>query len=71
VATECAQYPTVFRVFLREEFARLPGIFAKLFLSFEDSDLFSVPFDEVDKIDMLGEDDLYTEEEKAQLSGKR
>jgi hypothetical protein len=44
---------------------------AKLFLSFEDSDLFSVPFDEVDKIDVLGEDDLCTEEEKAQLSGKR
>lgn len=64
MATERAQDPTVRRVFLRKEFPGFSRIFAELFLGPEDMHLLFVPFDEVDEVDVLLEDDLRPDEKR-------
>src|SRR5216684_1133017 len=53
MASECTQYSTIHCIFLREEFACLLSVLAKLFLRFEESNILSGSFDKVDEIDML------------------
>ena len=64
MTTECAQDPTVRRVFLRKEFPGFLRIFAELFFGPEDVDLLFIPLNEVDEVDVLLEDDLRPDEKK-------
>ena len=60
MTTEPAQDPSVVCIFLRKEFFRFLGIFTKIFLGIEHSDLPVVAFEKVDEVDVLPEDGLCT-----------
>jgi len=71
VTTEHAQDPSVICIFLREEFFRLFGIFAKLFLGLEHLDLPVVASEKVDEVDVLLEDSLHTDRKPIKPGNQR